>query len=775
MFRFNTTNSLAALSLLLSSTALIPAGRAQTVALPQIDVTARQDLQPAGNHVDPSISSLPANIPAVVEERSGQDLRDQVNAVTSAELLKYFPSIEVRERAIGDRNGVIATRTTGTVSSGESILYADDQLLSNFLGNSYSWPPRWALVSPIEVSAVDVIYGPFSALYPGNAMGGVVTLSTRMPEHQEAHVQADGSVQAFKLYGYHATLPSAHVNAAYGDKIGKLAFWLIYDHLDAQGQPLNFATQSGATPGGPVSTTAAKATDTVVRGARFDVDQNGNNRAVFGAYSIDHSIQDTAKIKAAVDFSDDVTLTGSLGLWTNDSNVRTQSFLTTAAGQPFYNGNVNIGGKEYKVSGLNPSTADEAHLAGDVRLYSHTGGVFDFDLSSSFYTYALDSARAATAFGSSRAGTNTDLNGSGWQTLDGRGIWRPGSDALGRHEVSFGAHYDQFILNQHVWNTTDWQVGPNTTANGLSVGRTETTAVYLQDVWNLTQRLSFTLGGREEAWYAFGGQNANTTSNLTYPDRTYTAFSPKASLGFLVTPAFALRGTVGKATRFPTVTELFQQVSNANSVIINDPQLKPEQVVSYDVTAEYTWPHEMLRVSLFDEERTNALYSQTDTTVTPNVTQIENIGQVRIRGVELALDAHDVLIDGLQISASVTGAEAKTLTDRQYPAATGKTFPRIPDWRARMDVTYRPDDVMSYSAGLRYAGRAYNSLNNADINPNTFGGISSYLVADMRVQRKMGDGVTLAAGIDNMFDCKYYVSPHPYPQTTAFLQIRWDL
>lgn len=763
-----------ALAVLLSTTTLSSVAFAQSVTLPNVDVSARpEQTPPAGNHVDPDVSSLPANIPAVVEERTGAQLRESTNAITSAEMLKYFPSIEVRERAIGDTNGIIAGRTTGTVSSAETLLYGDEQLLSNLLGNSYSYPPRWGLVSPVEVSAVDVIYGPFSALYPGNAMGGVVTLSTRMPEKQEAHIELTGAMQDFKLYDTHQTYPSGHLNAAYGDKIGRLSYWFVWDHLDGSGQPLNFASQS-FTPTA-LSTTPAKASDPVVGGAQFDTDQNGNKRAIFGAYSITHTVQDSAKVKAAIDYDNDTKLTVSLGYWNNNANVGIQPYLTTAGGTPFYNGNVNIGGQEYKVASLNPSTNTQEHLATAVALKSNTGGLFDYDLSASVYDYLYDSTRAATNYGVNSAGTNQLLTGSGWQTVDARFIVRPETNVLGTHELSFGAHYDAFQLNQHTWNTSNWTDGSNISAAGASQGDTETSAVYLQDVWRLAPRLSLTLGGRGEAWNANSGENTNTKGSYFYPTRTYSDFSPKASVGYDVTRDLDVRFSVGKAYRFPTVTELFQQVTNSNSVIINDPNLKPEEVVSYDLTSEYTWAKNRVRLSLFDQEMTNALFSQTNTTVSPNVTSVQNVGKARVDGVEAAYDGADVFIHGLEISGSVTFAKAITLADSQNPAAVNKVFPRVPDWRVRFDATYHPTEDWSFSVGARYAGRAYSSLNNTDINPNTFGGISSYFVTDVRATHKIGNGVTIAAGIDNINDCKYYVSPHPYPQTTAFLQMRWDL
>jgi len=41
------------------------------------------------------------------------------------------------------------------------------------LQTRWSGAPRWSLVAPNEIELAEVIYGPFSAGYSGNAMGGV--------------------------------------------------------------------------------------------------------------------------------------------------------------------------------------------------------------------------------------------------------------------------------------------------------------------------------------------------------------------------------------------------------------------------------------------------------------------------------------------------------------------------------------------------------------------------------------------------------------------------
>jgi len=144
-------------------------------------------------------SSLPTQIPTTLEGATREQIETSINATDSEDALKYFPSLLVRKRHIGDYNhAILATRASGTGNSARSMVYADGILLSNLLGNGVgglSFPPRWGLVTPEEIERVDVMYGPFSAAYAGNSAGAVVDYVTRMPTRLEAHVSAGFTTQ----------------------------------------------------------------------------------------------------------------------------------------------------------------------------------------------------------------------------------------------------------------------------------------------------------------------------------------------------------------------------------------------------------------------------------------------------------------------------------------------------------------------------------------------------------------------------------------------------
>lgn len=726
------------------------------------------------------ISGVPANVPATIEGVTAKQISETVNAVTSSETIKYLPSIVVRERYIGDRNGIVSTRTTGTLSSAQSLVYADNMLLSNFLGNGYGNPPRWGMVSPDEIAKVDIIYGPFSALYPGNSMGGIILMTTRMPEKLEAHAKVDFLQQDFSLYGTKAVYKSAHGSASIGNKFGDWSLWVNADHLDTQGHPMSFGT-----------TSLGGAGTTPVTGQYTDVDPAGAARIITGAYGIDHSVQDNAKIKLAYDISPSLRAVYTLGIWQLASDTSVDSYLRNASGHTVYNGNVSIGGVNYRTSSLSPSNSVSDHLLHGLSLKSDTGEKFDWELMASVYDYNKDISRSGNysanngvdlGTGAIRVGGRlTDMDGTGWQNLDLRGEFRPDGDFKSEHQLSFGYHTDRYVLNSSTYNVTaDWLTGAAGTLSTNSLGKTETQAIYLQDAWRFSPAWKLVAGGRYEHWNAFDGSNYNSANtapnpkNLVYENRMVSNLSPKASLSFQASTDWMLRGSLGKAYRYPTVGEMFQTFTGADGVTkTNDPNLKPEQVVSTELTAEKALENGLWRVSLFNEDKQDALISQTNTTVSPNITSIQNVDKIRTYGIETSMQLVDYLMRGFDFNASVTYANSKILQNSQNPAYVGMTQTRIPDWRATLLGIYRSSEWLSYSMAIRYSGRQYGNLDNSDINANTYGGNSAFLIADVKVVYKMDKQWTATFGMDNINDYKAYVF-HPYPQRTVFASLKFD-
>src|SRR3954469_6019990 len=170
--------------------------------------------------------------PNTKESVDAARLRQTTNVRNSEDALRYFPSLLVRKRHIGDTQAPLATRTSGVGSSARSLVYADGVLLSALIGNNNNFAsPRWGMVSPEEIERVDILYGPFSAAYPGNSIGAVVNLTTRLPEKAEGSLRAATSVQSFDQYGTHGTFPATELSATAGDRFGRLSIFAAANRL----------------------------------------------------------------------------------------------------------------------------------------------------------------------------------------------------------------------------------------------------------------------------------------------------------------------------------------------------------------------------------------------------------------------------------------------------------------------------------------------------------------------------------------------------------------
>ncbi len=204
---------------------------------------------------------------------------------------------------------------------------------------------------------------------------------------------------------------------------------------------------------------------------------------------------------------------------------------------------------------------------------NHQDG-FNWALIASNMRYLEDQTRTSTglypAAKNGGAGRISDASGTGWSTLDLKGSWTTQEGVLAAHEFSFGAHGDWFELESPTYNTTDWVSGSKGTLFSNSIGKTQTRALWLQDVWQLTPVLKATVGGRYEQWKATDGYNFSTASNgngfaVNQPTVEKSGFSPKASLAWTVDDLWTLTGSVGKALRFPTVGELYKMVQQGTT------------------------------------------------------------------------------------------------------------------------------------------------------------------------------------------------------------------
>jgi iron complex outermembrane receptor protein len=720
----------------------------------------------AGHEDDIVVTGQRTTGPATVESVDAGRLEETTAIITPEDSLRYLPSLFVRKRHVGDTQSPLATRTSGVGASARSLIYADGLLLSSLIGNNNSSAsPRWGMVSPEEIERVDVLYGPFSAAYPGNSIGAVVNITTRLPARSEGSVSASTSVQSFEQYGTDGIFPAWQAGATLGGREGSFAWFAGASHVDSQSQPLAYATvPRPANPG---------AAGTPVTGAFADVNRSGAPIFVLGAAGLERHKQDNLKLKLALEAAPWLKLTYRGGLFLNDTEAKAKTWL----GGNLFAGTLNLGGRTVNVPasafGNNVYLQDERHWMHGLTAEGEIEG-FDWRAVASLYDFDKHEQRlpsvALPAGAAGGAGSIVRLDGTGWRTLD---------LDLRRGGLRGGAHYDGFRLNSRRFATADWRGGAPGALNQLAEGRTRTLALWAENEFDLAETMQLTVGARYEWWRAYDGRNFSLAPALdvAQPGQSAEGISPKASLRWLPARGLSLTLSAGQAYRFPTVSELYQAISTGPSLTVPDPNLRPERARSAELAGMWTQRSGHVRLSLFRESIKGALISQT-APLLPGSTAlfsfVQNVERVRTSGLELSFERRGLGVPQLDLSGSVTLTRPKVVEDVAFPAAEGKDLPQVPRRRATLVMTWRASEAASLTLAGRYSSRSFGTIDNSDVVAHTFQGFEGFLVADARANFRIGEHWNAAFGVENLTNQKYYLF-HPFPQRsfTAELTYRW--
>jgi iron complex outermembrane receptor protein len=754
-------------------------------------------------------------LPNTVASVTRKQIEQQVNIVDTEDAVKYMPSLFVRKRNNGDTQAVLQTRTYGVSSSARSLVYADDLLLTALIGNDNNiGAPRWGLVAPEEIDRVDFLYGPFSAQYPGNSMGGVLKITTRMPEKLEVTAKETVALQDFSLWGTSNTFWTNNFAATAGDKINDFSWFVSGNWLRGTTQPLTYVTLQ-STYGYP--------------GAYFATSKLGFPAEVLGSTGNLANDQVNGKVKLAYDITPTIRATYQLGFWSNDGTSIPQNYLVSGYG-PFFGRAQSNATNPF---GLTTTTlqsfasgyyrVQEKMLVNNASVRSNSGGPFDFEISASHFNYLQSNQRApfsgAYPAGYTQTGRNAVYTGTYWTLLDLKGIVRP-DGALAGHDISFGLHGDQFHLNNPTWLTLDWTTGTSTAYAPASIGNgtTRTQALWAQDAWKIRDDLKFTVGIRGEHWQASDGYNqslgnlsatglastaqASSLLPIYQPNLYHTRFSPKGSLQWIADPNWTITGSIGLANRFPTAKELYNlsTLTTSNQNVNPNPNLRPEVSLYSELAFERRIKDGSVRLSLFDEQVRDFIFSQN--VVVPGTTQLvstpTNIDRIRNSGVELAWIRDNVLIKGLEFSGSVTWLNSRVISDSTwvptqtnpavlssnldwwtafnvypYKGVSGKTVPNVPDWRWTAVATYRPDDHWAFTLAARYQGRMWTVLSNNDIAHGVYQSFDRFFVVDTKIHYKYDDRWSFDFGVDNIGNYKYFLF-HPFPQRTFVTSAKYE-
>ena len=723
-------------------------------------------------------ASANGGYPNTVESTTASKIAETINIIDTPDALKYMPSLMVRKRDSADFGGAtLATRIWGVSYSAKSLVYVDGMPISNQLYNDNNYgPPKWFVVSPEEIDRIDVMYGPFSAAFSGNAMGAVVDIQTKRPTKEfEGSIGLSAATQNFSQFKTNDEFNTYQGAALLGGRTEGLTWRLALNHQDAHTQPRAFGT--GAT--------------TVLADQAFPyIKKDGSNGGYYlGATSLLHGISDNINAKINIDLNPHTQLALSSGVFMGNTDATSRSYMT--------NGFCATGTGSCSTLASGVYGYKQTHWVNGVSLKSNTRSEWDYAIQFSNFTYDHDVQRTAGFLNNDgnavnnvagKLGSVRDMSGTHWRNLDAHAIYRPAYAPL--HQLSFGYHQDQSVLNSVTNNVQDWQNSNVGTLTAMAKGVNDTKAVWIQDVYKASQQLQYTLGARYESWNSYnGGVFANSTSALNQPAVAVNHLSPKFSVLRGLDDGAVLNVSLANAFRFPTLGELYNVTTCASGCTGNQSfphspnpaAIKPEKVNSLEASYSKRFDNANVRLSIFAEDANDALISQYGTVNPAQPSGLYsywmNVKKVRSQGLELSTAVQKFLISNLEFFSALTLVDS-TIAANEGVTSSGKSVvghktPGVSPFRVKFVATYRADDKLSVSLGGNYQKQFYSSIDNNDVNPNTYQGFAGFTVLDIKARYKLEKNLVVSAGIDNLANQKYFLF-HPFPQRTWVANLKYD-
>jgi len=689
------------------------------------------------------------------------DQIEAVNTVNAEDAIRYAPNLVVRKRYIGDANSTLSFRNMHTTQTPRALVTVDGFLISDFLGASFDTAPKWAVLGPSDIGRAEIIYGPTSARYAGNSLGGVLRLETRDITERKLRVNVQSFAQDYDYYDTSENLLGYSVDTQLETPVGDDGgVALAYRHFSNEGQPQQWRTAAADSPFADQAT----------------VDNElGFPLRIAAQDSVVDSTEDQFRLRGEIGLDDNWRLRG-LGALLVDREERLdpESFLVDGAGDSTFVG----------VSGVQRYSSESTELLAGVGLAGRLAG-WDTDITLSRFETLDDRARQSDAADINtgiipRSGLVTDTESS-WNTA---GV--TGERAFGDHAIATGLSYRNYKGRSRTRTTDDFLAATNLSDRNASGGQTRLLGAFVEDAWALAERFTLTLGLRYEQWRASDGFLVDDENDVTYPTRRRDAWSPKAAMTFTPDADTEIVFSAARATRFPTIGELYQADliafgPNVGTLDLNgfNPDLEPERGLDLQLTGTRRFGNVAVTLSGYRQVVKDTLFSQSlivpDATTGDPTTQslVTNIDEVESWGADLIVAANDVVVPGLGLDANLSWNDTTISENALNPALQGNRFPRVPEWRANVSARYAVSPKLDLATHFRYQSTPERNLeNDSSSRCETYFCVSSFHFVDMKATVHL-DAVDLDFGVDNVFNEKAFVF-HPYPGRTFVAGLRYS-
>ncbi|MGC8736998.1 MAG: TonB-dependent receptor plug domain-containing protein, partial [Dissulfurimicrobium sp.] len=586
------------------------------------DAVSLEDVLVTATRTEQSLSSAPGSAYVVTkDEMSKRDIQSIDQAVNT------LPGV-YSSRGKGILDSIAAVSMRGISGQQRNLVMLNGVILND----AYSGGVPWGAYSPEDIDRIEVVEGPFSSLYGGYAMGGVINLITKLPQKREFKLKT-GYGSSWDRGNALDDLRTDYVS--YGDRYkDRFSLFLSYGFKTTEGYPAGLDLQGSRPPAG-------------VTGYRSSKTPKGEPRYLIGDTGDNRWWNDSLTLRGGYDISQDSAIEFMFMRARYEYNYDyPHTYLRDGKGDPVWSyGKVREasyllgpGGKEQDIYNISYKTR-----FGSLQTKLNLG---ISELDDSWYTMADSSS--ATRFGGPGKVSNTpskNYSGDLQFTLP----------VMDSHILTFGSSFRQGRADTREHTLSDWQVEDEKGAISYqSKGKDRIFALFVQDEYIILDNLTLFIGARQDWWKTYDGY-INQIGSKGYPidcsSNTDSAFSPKLAIVYNPFKEMTLKTSVGQAFRPPTVYELYRTWTAVSGITYaGNPNLKPEKTTSWDAGIEQgLWKGAKIKAVYFENYLKDLIYRKI---VTDKYQELINAGRAESKGIELELEQK--LYNSLKLFANFT-------------------------------------------------------------------------------------------------------------------------
>lgn len=666
--------------------------------------------------------------PASVSVVTKQDIQKR-NISTIDEAMRYVQGVFFeRSKGLADTTPTIQLR--GLTGQDRTLILRNGLPLND----GYHGGVNWNSISMDDVQRIEVIRGPGSALYGGNAMGGVVNIITTSPQKRSA-----------KLSGGAGTDETRRIRGHVQDKMNKLGWRLGFEWDKTDGYantPIRNSLQSGS--GGDL------------KGGYLTHDRDGDLEWVVGDRGDQEAERWNLNLRADYDLTEDAHISVQVqrGYHTYDY-ARPNTYLHNAtSGQESYSGIVNLGdGQIVQVEPedyVDYSGKGETDILHSYATYSQSFEYVDLTAKLGFqnmddYWTSADPGTADDFYANS-PGSLSDSETTSWFADLQSDIFIGESHVL---TLGLYARTDDFDADGYelsYYRNED----SKTMKTDSTQGKDRFFAAYIQDEWNVVDRLTVYGGLRFDSWQAYDGKSGSVGNIQDFDEPSDSALSPKIAAVWQPLADTFVRSSLGRAFRAPNIYELYRTWEGSWSTYYSNPDLGPETLWTADISVDqYFWNRRIkLSTGYFQTWAKDFIGTYYES----GGSYKDNISEVEIQGIELAGRIQP--LDWLSLWANYTYNDSEVIDNERNPEAEGEHLTDTPSQivNTGLDVNTK---WATFSLSGQYLGRVYKNEEN-DGETDVYGAHTKCWLWNSKLTVSPWKRWSVSLSVENIFDKEYF-------------------